>query len=420
MFANVLERDKILLAEAIPLECLSKWGLIGLQRGIRTLTRLGFTPVADRIRATERADCGPISVCLLLRQPLSPTPASACVHKPVGSGDSQAGINFALLSERFVRGLINLNLAWWANPRFLPTHGDLSALLYPEIEVSQIPFGVETLWYDYHNERHGELNLPDCWPRWFDNAYGTLCDFRKDMFRCSVQGAIDFLWLHELGHIFCGHFSSIKPWETLNPGRGLGALSLVGAASPSPSTRRDSDLRRAFEIEADSWAMTRLISQLADEDSDKLHSRSSVVRGLSQARAAMVGVLSALIGWDYYRLLTGGVDAKLAILDSAYPPLWFRVDNCLSCFELAVRNKLFKSSEVHELSSAAQLHLTVTQLGNVHPFVAVCLGTPLDPMRRLLRDRVLKNAQETSNTHWKENESVIEFKVRKHFMDLPG
>lgn len=445
MPARVSERDERLLAKAIPLQHLSECGAIGIQRGMQVLARLGLSPAKDSRIASVHANCGPISVCLLLRRSLSPTPAEARVHKPVGSEDTPTNINFAILSERFIRGLINLNLAWWANPRFLPTEGDLRSLLFPESEVSQIPFGVESLWYDFHNECHSELDFPDCWPRWFDDAHETLCDTRKEMFRRSVLSAIDFLWLHELGHIFCGHFSSIQPWETLGPAGGLGALNQHRDSHSGKPERRPADLRRAFEIEADSWAVKQMISQLdtenpnatsvflpgdeIDESSSSpigsqeqgdLLSQPGKARGLYQMRAALVGVLSALVSWDYYRLLAGGVDTSLAIHHSTYPPLWFRVDSCLLCYDSALRNQPCMSAGDTVRASFAQLHFTVTQLSNVHPFVAVCLGTPLDPARRLLRDRILDNARATSAAHWRENEESFNYKVRCLLRDSPG
>lgn len=273
---------------------------------------------------------------------------------PLAYADKEHGIYLAVLYAGIIQTIHWLSLRVWSCARFLPSIGTVARDVCNPASTG-IPPGLELVWWSVHVAANAEL--PILRPTWLGEAYEAMDTRRRDLMGISLVAAIDYLWLHELGHSFCGHVDLAK-------GRRL----------------HDSE-RQALEVEADRWALGKLFESLHESLAADRHDEYSLT-------AATIGVTLCHIVCHSYQLL---MDRDSASEPASHPPLWFRADDVRKSERLAACrfNARPQVAGVQENTNLgirqARLDCLILegylQLGRVHPLFGAWLGPLVDNSR---------------------------------------
>lgn len=218
---------------------------------------------------------------------------------------------FIAINFSFIQLIFNLAFSIWRDQRFL-------SYLIPYFNKKNIitsefiPPGFESIFL--HSD--------------FDLFSGVK---RETFYRCFEQ-AISFFWLHETAHVFAGHVDLC-----LRSGRQLGVIDeFLNIAKPYRKLSKEVETAelpyRAFEIQADRWALDKLFG--------RLHSRISSKSGFeAELISTVIGCTLFPISLHGYNLLCKNLDRNNT--DELHPPLWFRADEIIKAEDKSANDQWF-------------------------------------------------------------------------------
>lgn len=306
---------------------------------------------------------------------------------------------YCVLHTSLVRTLFWLCVGVWGCSDFLkeigPPRRDGRKVL-----PTAIPPGLELVWWAMHLSLDEHPRSPNKVPAWLGETLTNVTGLRRKYLISTFYAAVDYIWLHEMAHVACGHIDLLKDgnWHRQNGVHGANRESSADDSRTSHENRKKQliEVRRAAEIEADRWAILRLF-KACHERGFKYPERDNyglVVTGLGISLTHIVFYAMQILSED-----DGGEHLEF------HPPLWFRTDDMLRMEELAAervfqsgkaRNRQRPKSENWQVNRLRQQMLVIRgllELGNVHPFFGLWLGPTIDNSRQSEAETILKRAR---------------------------
>ncbi len=297
--------------------------------------------------------------------------------QPNALADHYSNFYYCTVNKTLCRSLFWLSASIWGSPSFMPYIG-MTKGLKADYCATAIPPGLELVWWTSHLKAFARA--PEIEPKWLNKVLQSLCGIRKKFLLETFSAAVDYVWLHEAGHVACGHLDIITD-KVFDHGESSGQQGIFPK-------------HRAVEIEADRWAMTRLF---LDRHKAKLTSTSDQM-GIN---SIVLGISLAHILFYAKRLLARSHENEQ---NSTHPPLWFRTDDILRTEDLcAVRafesyrtepNQYLseKEWERYRIREHVRRIRCLLALANVHPLFGIWMGPVIDESRRIAGERLIAQA----------------------------
>jgi len=279
-----------------------------------------------------------------------------CVENSSEGGLSKNQLSFA---AGFVASINWLAAAVWTNPIFESSIGDCLSLLPVYVAPTEIPPGLEMVWWASHYDDDA-ATLPPLEPTWLRARVKAICETRRACLNRTILASLQYVMLHEIAHFTLQHST------VLAAARDLWAEDEDKIAQAS----------RALEIEADRWASLKLLRAR--------YRSGNLVEGVPLEE--ILGILLVYIIQHARRLLSARIERPVP-----YPPLWFRSEDAL-IVNAWVRETSAKS--VNPFRHEGRIARMVLQLGNTHPLMAEWLGPVIDGSRANSYSSVLTHAQQ--------------------------
>lgn len=201
--------------------------------------------------------------------------------------------------------LASLACELWANAKFLAWIGEPS----PGNSGQNIPRAVDLIAYLSQKDRTAGDELAAS--RSFSELtalYGMTCPTRIALCRYFIESALEFVWLHEYGHIFCGHL----------PVNGQAAIDEIEPVTLALNEDREAAQTKSefFELMADDFALVYLFNtRPLDGTGDQFALR-------------IISILAAIVVPLVLYISRSFRDANPTV-PKGYPPLWVRSQNVL-------------------------------------------------------------------------------------------
>ena len=283
--------------------------------------------------------------------------------------DDKQHFSYILITQGLLSTVEWLSLSVWNSDTFLTGYGRLLKRV-STVQPTAIPKGLELLWLSANCELH-EFDCPDVVPSWLNECEGARDSKRHQLYESCVVSAFDFLLLHEFGHLKYQHKSTLKK-------SGFDRLSQFNHSELEDGVARDGyDLRRAFEVEADRFAIRLILRELLPDALVNETNRERLV-------AAIVGVILVQVVFQAKRLVKG---ASRKQSDSLHPPLWFRTDSVLRILRKCSYDSWTTSGLKTSQWQSQQIKLEIAvfdsllDLGNTHPLIGKWLGPTIENSR---------------------------------------
>jgi hypothetical protein len=272
-----------------------------------------------------------------------------------------------------LRAIFETAAALWINPAVCPSVGDTTRL-EPLTEAAFVSRGLEYVASQAIENGRGETPPP---PSWINAALNRLCPHRRAAFERTIFTAIDFLLLHEVGHVLGGHLALIPRVEGVQAMAEFGFTEIIAPGDGAAGNRPD--VLRALEIEADAYALKQIFAHAPERPNTPAD---------MERRVAMV--LGAIIPHLVFFVRMQLAERNDLALD--HPPLWFRAREVLRAESYSRTNKT-----EHATVGAAQWDLSLAAalntVGNTHPLFGQWLAPLTDPARDEPARRVIAEAR---------------------------
>ncbi len=216
----------------------------------------------------------------------------------------------------------------WTRPDFMPWIGEVSRL--PPVEhVTEFPAGLnfreleKIARGDYTEKADQEQLLAKIRAR-SERAFrlvDAMDPIRKTAMQECIEEAFRYIWLHEIGHVVCGHVDLIQ-----------GETNAVGISEVDDSYCDPVSLEFShfLEIQADRFAFNAVLNSRIDNlEAAMVNGGTStpgrgMPRFVDQATIALVGCVVTLLVFAVYLRFQGRND-----IAGTHPPVWFRVANMI-------------------------------------------------------------------------------------------
>jgi hypothetical protein len=272
-----------------------------------------------------------------------------------------------------LRAIFETAAALWINPAVCPSVGDTTRL-EPLTGTASVPRGLEYVASEAIENGSGESPPP---PRWINAALDKLCPHRRAAFERTVFTAIDFLLLHEFGHVLGGHLALIPRVGGVQAMAEFGFMEISAPSDGVAGSRPD--VWRALEIEADAYALKQIFARSPERPNAPAD---------MERRVAMV--LGAIIPHLVFFARTQLAECNDLALH--HPPLWFRAREVLRAESHSRTDKT-----EHATIGAAQWDLSLAAalntVGNAHPMFGQWLLPLADSARDEPARQVLAEAR---------------------------
>lgn len=297
---------------------------------------------------------------------------------------------WASINAGGLKALYELTSAIWLNRTFVSQVGEVAELPDWSSAQADIPRGLEHVHGDaLRSTKVATTSFAKELPNWLLRDFHRItASGRESAFQTCFIAGVRFLWLHEIGHICLGHIDllsdkngdhRILEFNEIHPGEAN------GRECPNRLTS-DQALKRAFEMQADRYALDRLFTTV--------HSRS---RAASQAElvSVFVGVVLITLIFHAKQQFSGKPERAFE-----HPPAWFRISEIFRAEELAWKNSRAQpqpdmQEESYRKLAKAQLHRSLLELCSIHPFFADWIGGALSDEWQTAVDAIESEALQT-------------------------
>jgi hypothetical protein len=266
---------------------------------------------------------------------------------------------FIFMSSGLLKSLLELIVCLFAQPGVMSAYGDIGKLLKDDPQ-SPIPPGFEAAVLRVAERVAEEASnlapenvdlrklrrlreqlstLPDGWtPESSAAVLGArlsrMCPIRQKLFQFALHGAIDFAWLHELGHVLCGHLDLPSTFRRMLL---LDEAAIMNVDEVGQNGQNVGWSNYLLEMEADAWAHSNSVKD-------------------NIAVSSMIGVSALFFLLQGKRRLEECVIIPLAsgtLPVPTHPPIWYRGSRILK----GIARPALRESVVDQFEVLAGIHV---------------------------------------------------------------